>query len=299
MANKLKIHPSLSPPLKWAGGKRWLVPHLRQAWARHPDRRLVEPFAGSLAVALGLQPRRALLNDINPHLINFYTWLQRGLKLETPFTNAVDNDSDRYYAHRQRFNDIISTPAGAASAPAAALFYYLNRTGYNGLCRFNRRGQFNVPFGRYRTINYLDDFHPYQALLSEWAFSAQRFDALLIQPDDFIYADPPYDVEFVSYAREGFTWDDQVTLAGWLARHPGPVVASNQATERIVALYQEYGFEIIVLDAPRRISCTGDRTPAQEILAFRHLEKRVFADEIRTRLDVTSQTKQKITPLAG
>src|ERR687896_413085 len=88
------------PPLKWAGGKRWQVPHLRPLWDAHRDRRLVEPFCGGLAVALSLTPVRAL-------------------------------------------------------------FYYLNRTGYNGLCRFNQQGKFNVPFGRYKRIDYRKDFTGY------------------------------------------------------------------------------------------------------------------------------------------
>ena len=67
------------PPLKWAGGKRWQVQHLERYWKPEKHRRLVEPFAGGLAVALGLLPRRALLNDINPHLIHFYEWLKKGL----------------------------------------------------------------------------------------------------------------------------------------------------------------------------------------------------------------------------
>ena len=68
-------NPLLRPPLKWAGGKRWLVSHLKPIWQKHQDRRYVEPFCGGLAVALGLQPARALLNDVNPHLINFYRWV--------------------------------------------------------------------------------------------------------------------------------------------------------------------------------------------------------------------------------
>ncbi|HCC32292.1 MAG TPA: adenine methyltransferase, partial [Clostridiales bacterium] len=85
--------------------------------------------------------------------------------------------------------------------------------------------------------------------------------------DDFVYADPPYDVEFTQYSKDGFTWKDQVRLANWLASHPGPVVASNQATPRIVSLYRSLGFDLRFLDAPRMINCTGDRTSAREILA--------------------------------
>src|SRR4029077_16939560 len=78
----------LKPPLKWAGGKRWQVPYLRSLWEPHSQRRLVEPFSGGLAVAMGLMPGRALLNDINPHLINFYSWLRRGLQTAVLMRNS-------------------------------------------------------------------------------------------------------------------------------------------------------------------------------------------------------------------
>ena len=125
---------AVTPPLKWAGGKRWQLPILRPLWEKSRHRRLVEPFRGGLAVPLGLRPEAALLNDLNPHLVNFYRWLQRGLLIDL----ALENDRDLYYAHRARFNALLA--AGAATTPeAASLFYFLNRTGYNGLCRFNKR----------------------------------------------------------------------------------------------------------------------------------------------------------------
>jgi len=157
------------------------------------------------------------------------------------------------------------------SAAAAGLFYYLNRSGYNGLCRFNQRGGFNVPFGRYARIAYTRDFAPYQAALVGWQFCCGDFATLPLQPSDFIYADPPYDVVFTSYSPGGFGWADQERLAVWLAAQPGPVVASNQATPRVLALYRDLGFAVQVIAAPRRISCTGDRTPAGELLATRNV----------------------------
>src|SRR6266849_9414144 len=157
--------PELRPPLKWAGGKRWLLPYLRPLWAKHADRRLVEPFCGGLAITLGLRPSIALLNDINPHLTNFYLWLRRGFSIDNP-----DAASERaYYAARARFNQLRD--ARQEKTPeAAALFYYLNRTGYNGLCRFNQNGGFNVPFGRYANITYTEDFRHYRKLLAGWTF---------------------------------------------------------------------------------------------------------------------------------
>ena len=256
------------PPLKWAGGKRWLVPHIQAYWEKHSGRRLVEPFCGGLAVALGLRPERALLNDINAPLMNFYAWLKKGLSRTRI---VMRNEPEAYYAQRERFNALLMSGRGC-NKEAAELFYYLNRTGYNGLCRFNGKGEFNVPFGSYKRINYVKNFSAYQEIFEGWEFLRRDFEALPVEPDDFIYADPPYDVEFTKYAKEDFSWADQVRLAEFLAAHEGPVVLSNQATERIVELYEKNGFTLQFLEGPRRISCTGDRSPAREVLAVKGVE---------------------------
>jgi DNA adenine methylase len=261
-------HNATRPPLKWAGGKRWLIPHLAEFWTTNRHRRLVEPLCGGLAVSLGLRPERALLNDINPHSINFYRWLQRGLNIDSTIEFA--NRAELYYRHRERFNELIAA-GHAASVEAAALFYYLNRTCYNGLCRFNGDGFFNVPFGRYSQINYERDFSSYRRVFGKWTFSFGDFAQIEVGPDDFIYADPPYDVEFTKYAKEAFTWNDQVRLAEWLARLTVPAILSNQATHRIVRLYRDLGFQLRFFKAPRMINCTGDRTPAREVLAIKNL----------------------------
>ena len=256
----------LRPPLKWAGGKRWQVPHLRPLWEPHKHRRLVEPFCGGLAVALGLMPERATLNDTNPHLISFYRWLQRGFSVPVP----MDNDKTLFYLHRDRFNALLAG-GKLESAEAASLFYYLNRTGYNGLCRFNSKGGFNVPFGRYKTIEYLPDFSAYRDAFANWTFTVGDIEDVPLERTDFVYADPPYDVEFTHYSKGGFSWEDQQRTAVALSKHRGPVVLVNQATERVERLFRKLGYQVDFLDAPRRISCTGDRTPAREIIGTRHL----------------------------
>ena len=281
---------TLPPPLKWAGGKRWLVPYLQPIWSSHSRRRLVEPFCGGLAVPLGLRPERALLSDINPHLINFFRQLQRGL--ESNLVSA-DNDKELFYQRRERFNTFIQEE-NYETAEAALLFYYLNRTGYNGLCRFNSQGLYNVPKGSYKTINYMttSDFAPYQEALANWEFRVGDFEDLDLLPGDFVYADPPYDVPFTQYSKENFNWEDQVRLAEWLAQHDGPVILSNQATKRIRELYNDLGFTMTVLEAPRRINSNGDRTPAQEVLAYRNVD--VFAT--KNREVELSFTQMQMTP---
>lgn len=256
----------LKPPLKWAGGKRWLLPHLVPLWQPHSSRRYVEPFCGGLAAPIGLRPERALLNDINRHLINFYTHLQRGLDP----TVKMKNEEQSFYRHRSRFNKLIKD-GNWPSSEAAQLFYYLNRTCFNGLCRFNQSGEFNVPFGSHKSITYATDFSQFPRAFENWTFTSNDISSLPLAPGDFVYADPPYDVEFTSYAAGGFSWDDQVRTGEWLAAHPGPIVLSNQATTRIVELYKKLGFTINYLAGPRRISCTGDRKAAPEVLAVKNL----------------------------
>ena len=180
------------------------------------------------------------------------------------------NEKTYFYARRARFNQLIRE-GKADSKESASLFYYLNRTCYNGLCRFNSKGEFNVPFGRYNKINYKTDFSEYVSAFANWDFVCEDFEKLPLESDDFVYADPPYDVEFTHYSKEDFRWNDQIRLAERLARHPGPVVISNQATDRTKELYRKLGYTVSIVDAPRLINCTGDRTPAQEVLAVRNL----------------------------
>jgi DNA adenine methylase len=258
----------LKPLLKWAGGKRWLLPVLQEVWAPYNQCKLVEPFAGGLAVALGLAPKAATLNDANEHLINFYRQVAKGLEIDL----QLKNKSEYYYQMREHFNALIHAKEHK-SKEAAAIFYYLIRTGFNGLCRFNSSGEFNVPFGQHSKINYKTDFFDYKPVLKQWQLSNVDFEELKIKGDEFIYADPPYDVEFTRYIAKDFVWDDQVRLAQWLAKHKGPVVASNQATPRILELYKDLKFKVMTLPAPRMISCNGDRRPALEMLALKDIRK--------------------------
>ena len=253
-------------PLSGQAGSVGRSLHLEDFWNRNTQSRLVEPFCGGLAVTLGLMPEKALLNDINPHVINFYRWLKKGLVITLPMKKSESRDD----TYRKRFNQLLADSQGD-TAEAASLFYYMNRTGYNGLCRFNRKGGFNVPFGQYKTINYRTDFLEFKSVFANWEFTNLDFDKIPLRETDFIYADPPYDVEFTHYSKGGFGWTEQVRTAEWLAKHPGPGSLSNQATKRITDLYRDLDYKLNLLDAPRRISCTGDRKPAPEVLATRNL----------------------------
>lgn len=259
--------PDLNPVLKWAGGKRWLVHQLVQYYDR--TRRLVDPFLGGMTIPLGLRPDRCLISDVNPHVMNLYRWMQYGLQWDDQCGVEFTYSKEVFYENRSKFNALCSQRE-YWTREGALLFYYLNRTCFNGLCRFNRNGYFNVPFGKYKTVDFKTDFTPYKAAMEGWELYCGDFEALPIEPEDFIYLDPPYDVEFTQFAPRDFVWADQERLVRWVSKHPGPIIASNSSTPRICQLYRDAGFSIYEGQAPRSISCTGDRTPAMEILAFKN-----------------------------
>jgi DNA adenine methylase len=261
----------VKPLLKWAGGKRWLIPHIKPLWERAKQDGalcLVEPFAGGGAVSFGLKPKRAILNDLNPHLINFYRWVRDGLPDVT--REHLPLDAESYLETRTAFNALVTfeaKPALAQSKPAALLFYKLNRTCYNGLWRVNAGGQFNVPWGKYKNPRCAESFAPYRKLMENWIMTPLSFHVVLLPPRCLVYADPPYDAGFTSYTPNGFSWEDQVHTAEYFAKHSGPVALSNKATPRIVELYTDLGYSLTYFDAPRRIAQNGDRTPVKEVLA--------------------------------
>jgi DNA adenine methylase len=252
----------MNPVVKWAGGKRWLVEQLKPLFQQKTNYRLVEPFCGGLAVSLGLFPSKALLNDLNGHLINLYKHIQNGFKISL----NMKNEESFYYKRRDEFNSLKSV-SPLEHQRSAELFYYLNRTCFNGLCRFNSSGKFNVPFGRYKTINYITDFSDYVPIFKNWKFSSKDFAKLKIGINDIIYLDPPYDTDFTQYTANGFKWEDQIRLINWTKTFDNPVIISNQATARIIELYRDSGFVVSFVDAPRRISANGSRDSAKEVLA--------------------------------
>lgn len=347
MSNQGKNEAGLTPPLKWAGGKRWLVPRLKEIAESNLAKRLIEPFAGGLSITLGLSPKEALVNDINPYVMNFYKQIHDGLDIsqvlqsglgnqihlrwakqadlifaaekkrlqtkaqkdkEKGLAFASDKDIDNliakgkdntfkfiqtdkqdrlvnekvyFYTARSLFNELIKTDK-KLSPETAVLFYYMNRTAFNGLCRFNSKGEFNVPFGSYKTINYKNSFPELEKALKAWEFKVGDFYNLDVDPqNDWIYADPPYDVPFTSYSEEGFSWEDQERLIKWLDNFNCPVVLSNQATERIVELYKNYGYHVFLIPVKRNISANGQgRGPVNEVLAFRNIPSNLFPTDL-------------------
>jgi DNA adenine methylase len=261
--------------LKWAGGKFGLVEPINRLLPAGD--RLVEPFVGAGSIFLNSNYDRYLLNDVNPDLIHLFTIVkrrpQRFITDAAALFSPLNNNASAYYALRSEFN--------ASSDPyqRALLFLYLNRHGYNGLCRYNRSGQFNVPFGQY-----LRPYFP-QAEIEFFAEKAQRASFSCVsfekvfrraRQGDVIYCDPPYaplstTANFTSYASSGFSLEHQHELARRAAhtahkRHI-PVLISNHDTELTRLLYADA--DLHSLQVSRFISQNGaKRGKVAEILAL-------------------------------
>lgn len=265
--------------LKWAGGKYSLIEDIN---AKLPEaKKLIEPFVGAGSVFLNTNYSKYLLNDINPDLINLYNIVKHQssnyLKDSAKFFTPAYNDEQRYYQMRQKFNDSEDI------YERALYFLYLNRHGYNGLCRYNNSGKFNVPFGRYKAPYFPEKELLFFAEKSQLAtFTCDSFEKVFTRArkGSVIYCDPPYapiskTAMFNSYATGGFTLDNQIKLAS-LAHRAGytrniPVLVSNHDTEFTRELYQ--GANMTKLQVSRFISQNGSsRLKVAELLALYHAD---------------------------
>jgi DNA adenine methylase len=215
-------------------------------------------------VSISLRPRRALLNDINKPLINFYRWVKRGLVIDMPMVQ----DKEVYRERRRAFNEMLAS-GQFDTAEAAQLFYYLVKTSFRGLAKFRGRG-FNNSFEGRKPVVYETGFEPYRRLFAEWEFVCNDFQSIALMPGDFVYADPPYDDTDGRYIS-CFTWGDHVRLAEWLSTHDGPVVLSNEATERVVDLYTGLGYKCEVLKRAQRVIHSGS---FRELIAWHNISLR-------------------------
>ncbi len=256
-----------APIVKWVGGKGRILGQLEPLLPAGVEMmRHVEPFFGGGALFFRRQPRRALVSDINPELVNVYEWVRDAPSALVPHLQALakGHNQESYYEVRTRYNQ-----PGMKSAERAATFIYLNKTCFNGLHRVNRRGEFNVPAGRYKNPKILDPegLLAASAALSQAEIREQGFEGLLesARPGDFVYFDPPYapvsdTANFTGYAKNGFGTDMQVKLRDVfrvLDRRGCKLMLSNSDVPLIRELYR--GFTIDTVAAPRAINCNAKR----------------------------------------
>lgn len=264
------------PFLKWAGGKYRIIDKILKELPT--GMRFVEPFAGSCAVYLNMAAVRALVCDVNADLIYLYQHIQREgedfiLYCKNFFTSE-NNSKERYLEIRSEFNSCTD------ARKRGALFLYLNRHSFNGLVRYNSKGVFNVPFGKYKSpyfpLNELRLFYKKtQEVETSFVCCDFRSTFSKLTKGDVVYCDPPYvpisaTANFTAYAGSEFSIQDQQELAKLAesAHSKGiSVILSNHDTEITRSLYATA--EVKLFDVQRFISCNGgNRTTAPEILAI-------------------------------
>lgn len=275
--NKIKNNIKIRPFVKWPGSKyRWINFIL----AKLPlGKVLIEPFVGSGAVFLNTNYENYILSDANSDIINLYKTLQQYgdefINFCSKFFVVKNNTPAQYYKMRAQFNNMDND-----LVTRAALFLYLNRHGYNGLCRFNKNNKFNVPFGRHSSLNFPRESMKLFFLKAKRAqFFLRDFKESLTKiktQNSVVYCDPPYvplseTANFVSYQYGGFDAYNQQALADMavkLAKKGVPVLISNHFTLLTKKIYHK-ATELTTFQAKRMISCKADgRKEVTEVLAL-------------------------------
>ncbi len=273
-------HYSISPIVKWVGGKRQLLPEIMPLINKKCST-YVEPFVGGGAVFFELQPKKAIINDYNSELMNVYTVVRdhsEELIEELEKHNRYNNGEYFYMIRALDRSEAYDT---MSDTEKAARIIYLNKTCYNGLYRVNSAGQFNSPYGKYKNPNIVneDSIRAMSRYLQSNKITIRQGDYKEVlkglRRGAFVYLDPPYmpislSSSFTGYTENGFSYAQQVTLkeeCDKLRKKGISFLQSNSDCPEIRDLYREY--EIRTVQAKRRINSKGNkRGEINEVLIY-------------------------------
>lgn len=267
--------------IKWAGGKEKLREKIVSYFPTKFDT-YIEPFCGGAAIALNSNFEKVKINDLNQNLINMYHCLRDDEFSYVCHYLSLWQDSfdylseDFYKTLREDFKEAVSNNSKNL-AHRAALFIALNKLGFNGLYRENQKGIFNVPWGKRGKNTKIYDRKRLDAIherLQNFSIYCGDYTEVVYLSNDFVYLDPPYDtayLNFTKYNQKEFGKQEQARLAEFcndLTLKNVKFCQSNADTPYIRELYWNY--RIVGIEAPRRISCNGDRTKAKELLIMNY-----------------------------
>ena len=269
---------SVAPFVKWAGGKRQLIPQIRE---RMPEKYndYYEPFVGGGAVIFDLLPANALINDINIALINTYRTICNEPDAFLKEVNRLDNDmwedgKKYYYSIREHYNDKLMR--SEYDVELAALFVFINKHCFNGLYRVNGKGLFNVPYNNSRRVSVDEDVI---IATSEYLRGVTIIDGDFEQAcknakkGDFVFIDSPYaplnPTSFESYTKEGFDIESHKRLAklyNELTARGCYCMLTNHNTELINELYGNKDYKIDVVSVKRMINSDASNRVGEEVI---------------------------------
>lgn len=280
----MKYNNLVSPVLKWVGGKRQLMTEIKK-YVPKKYTTYYEPFIGGGAVLFEIQPKKAVINDVNEELINLYTVIRDNVEELIIDLGHYENTEGCFYETREldRNEELYNqlTPIKRASR-----MHFLNKTCYNGLFRVNSSGQFNTPFGNYKNPNITNEItlRAVSKYFNEAniTFLNTDFEEALrgIRKGSFVYFDPPYDPvsdssNFTGYAVGGFNRDEQIRLkllCDRLTRQGVKVLLSNSSTHFIRDLYNEDQYKIEIIKAKRAINSQADKRGEIDEVLIRNYE---------------------------
>lgn len=274
MYNKFKI----APFVKWAGGKRQLLTHIRE---RMPEKfnTYYEPFVGGGAVLFDLLPESAIINDINKALINAYRQIcafpYAFLEAVTKLDDEMWDDGKKYYYHiREKYNDKLIKQE--YDVELAAIFVFINKHCYNGLYRVNAQGLFNVPYNnsRSRSVDEQSILEVSEYLNKVTILEGDFQDACISAKEgDFVFLDSPYaplnPTSFESYTKEGFDVESHIRLARLydeLTERGCFCMLTNHNTKFINELYGNKGYKMDVVSVKRMINSDANNRVGEEII---------------------------------
>ncbi len=250
----------MKPMIKYRGGKTKEIPYIERHIPAFKGR-YIEPFLGGGALFFHLEPQHSIINDINSKLMDFYAGIKDNyarvrqdlntiekiytenrmdfdrLKTLTPNERVVDKNEDLYYGIRDMFNGLKQSEYSDA-----AIYYFINKTAYSGMIRYNSKGEFNVPFGRYKNLNTSFVTEQHCRLLQHTEVHNEDYHAIfaMAQENDFMFLDPPYDCVFSDYGNEeyrnGFNDENHIELAEAFRNLPCKallVIGRTPLTERL------------------------------------------------------------------
>jgi DNA adenine methylase len=267
--NKLAVVKNKPEPfLKWAGGKRQLLPEINVRIPNHFET-YFEPFLGGGALLFSLLPVNAVINDSNEDVINAYEQIKKNFKELIAVLTTYENTPSFFYKIRESYN--LRKGQKTSEVERAAQTIYLNKTCYNGLYRVSKVGNFNTPFGRYKNPKIVDEANieavshflnhaKIEITSDDFSKCCQKAKA-----KDFVYLDPPYDPltpysSFTAYSKGDFSKEDQIRLketCDALNKRGVFFMLSNSATPFIKDLYKEYRIETV--KAKRNINSNGQK----------------------------------------
>ena len=227
----------MKPIVKWSGGKKDEIKQFSNLIPETIDT-YVEPFFGGGAVFFHLEPKKAVVSDVHKELVDFYNAIKNGEGKDIhEFLMNNPNTEEVYYNVRDKFK--VNTPLDNAKR-----FYYLRKTCYRGMLRYNRKGKFNIPYGRYKTFNFDEVKNEnYKTIFENTKILNDSFEKVFEMCDDpknFIFLDPPYDSQFTDYGYCSFGVEEHRKLAECFKRSKAKCMIVIGKTPLIDELYGDY-----------------------------------------------------------